>query len=229
MQLKTPRGKKAPRKHADISRPGVIFVLQISRTKSPAPVCNSRQCTRSLAHRNGAGSGGGGDRGTTGGLLHRLGLGGGTSAGASGAARMTRDCRSSRYGHTSAATPAPTAASTMAVRGSLFFRPSFHALCERCILLVVGVCAVLELHLSLLVRVVLQGTRRGNVRGKGRPYLRPRIVVVHGAPLWTWMCGRMLSVRVASLLRPDLDPSTIRPPDRARGTPVSRRFFPCQK
>ena len=229
MQLKNPRGKKAPRKHADLSRPGEIFVLQISRTKSPAPVCNSRQCTRCLAHRNGAGSGGGGDRGTTGGLLHRLGLGGGTSAGASGAARMTRDCRSSRYGHTSAATAASTASSTMAVRGALFFRPSLHALCERCILLVVGVCAVLEFHLSLLAGVVLQGTGRGNVRGKGRPCLRPRIVGVHGAPLWTWMCGMTLSVRAASPIRPDLDPSMIRPPDRVRGIPVSRGFFPFQK
>ena len=52
---------------------------------------------------------------------------------------MTRNCRSSRYAHTGAA----TTATSMAIIGAFFVGPSFHALCVRCVLLVVGVYTVL--------------------------------------------------------------------------------------
>lgn len=66
----------------------------------------------------------------------------------------------------------------------------------------------------------------GDLRGRGRPCLRLRgMVVRRGTALWIWMCWRMLSVRGACLLRllrTGLDPSTTRPPDRAHDIPVSQ-------
>jgi hypothetical protein len=78
--------------------------------------------------------------------------------------------------------------------------------------------------LLLLVGDFRERNGERNIRGKERPCPRLPGVGVHGLALWMWMCQRTLGARAASLLRllrPDLDPSTIRPPDRARGIPVS--------
>jgi hypothetical protein len=56
---------------------------------------------------------------------------------------MTRDCRSGRYGHTGASST-PAASGAVAAGGTFFVGPSLHALCVRCILLLVGMYTVLE-------------------------------------------------------------------------------------
>ena len=134
------------------------FLLQISRTEPPTPIRNRRQRAHCLAHRS---CDGGCCCGIDRGLLHRLGWGD-SGCGGRAARAMSRNCRTGCHAHThthaspgtasaaSTTTASAGTANTVAAGGTFFVGPSLHALCECCILLLVGVYAILECFLFVI-------------------------------------------------------------------------------
>jgi hypothetical protein len=119
-----------------------FFFVDFSRTESPTPICNNRQCAHRFAHRSGSGGSASGSGGS--GLLHRFSGAGGR--GTTRAMMMTRN-RCCTTGGTGMGTAATSTANTTvaAASGAFFIGPTFHALCVCCIVLVFGgVHAVLE-------------------------------------------------------------------------------------